>query len=102
MNFSVLSIAMYGNKKLSSTYSVFSLHSKLKAYSAIKNCFQELDFFHVLEQFFFYLFYLLLFFSMYAIVKFVDRNDAPGIACPHWIYKDENLGQYPNVKKKLG
>ena len=35
---------------------------------------------------------------MYAVVKFVDESDAPGIVCTHWISEDENFCQYPNVK----
>lgn len=35
---------------------------------------------------------------MYAIVKFVDEWDAPGIACSHWIHQDEKTCLYPNVR----
>ena len=35
---------------------------------------------------------------MYAIVKFVDESDAPGIVCTHWITPDGKFCQYPNVR----
>lgn len=35
---------------------------------------------------------------MYAIVKFIDEKDAPGIICVHWMNDEENRCQYPNVR----
>lgn len=35
---------------------------------------------------------------MYAIVKFIEENDAPGIVCLHWLDKDNNTCVYPNVR----
>ncbi|GBN38581.1 hypothetical protein AVEN_107682-1, partial [Araneus ventricosus] len=37
-------------------------------------------------------------FNMYALVKFLDESDAPGIVCSHWINKFQNVCLYPNVR----